>query len=64
MNLQSMQPHPFDGASRTFLVFCSRCSVGVNSADVLCDLDAPAGTYYCGHCAICVELEDKTGGDA
>lgn len=56
MNLQRMSPHPFDGSGNTFQVTCSRCGDVKSSADVLCDLDAPAGTYYCtGHCAAMVQ---------
>jgi late competence protein required for DNA uptake (superfamily II DNA/RNA helicase) len=55
MNLQSMQPHPFDATGHTFQVFCSRCGKSTNSADVECDLDAPAGTFYCQHCAAMVQ---------
>lgn len=64
MNLQPMSPHPFDASGRTFRVFCCRCNKCVSSADVVCDIDAPAGTYYCGDCAIHAELDDKNGGDA
>jgi late competence protein required for DNA uptake (superfamily II DNA/RNA helicase) len=50
-----MQPHPFDATGHTFQVFCSRCGKSTNSADVECDLDAPAGTFYCQHCAAMVQ---------
>lgn len=52
MNLQPMGPNPFTASMNLFLVVCVRCSKSVQSNDVSCDLDAPAGTFYCQHCAV------------
>lgn len=52
MNLQPMQPHSFTASYHAFDVVCSRCDAVKSSTDVSCDLDAPAGTYYCQHCAV------------
>jgi late competence protein required for DNA uptake (superfamily II DNA/RNA helicase) len=46
MNLISPNPHPF------CRVCCYRCGAWHGISDVLADIAAPAGTYYCHHCAI------------
>jgi hypothetical protein len=58
MNLQPMQPSPLDSSGNPFDVFCSRCRARKSSTDVDCDLDAPAGTFYCQTCVIPVHLEN------
>ena len=53
MNLQPMQPSPYTASGDLVFVFCKRCGKTRSGADVLCDLDAAAGTYYCaGGCWI------------
>lgn len=56
MNLQSMEPHPFDGSWNTFPVTCTRCGDTKSSSDVVCDLDDKPGTFYCGHCCTMVVM--------
>lgn len=38
-------------------VRCWRCAAWKSITDVLADIDAPFGTYYCGHCAAIVESQ-------
>lgn len=58
MNLQPMSPSPYSSSGSLIYVFCSRCNKSCSGADVDCDLDAPAGTYYCQDCVIKVQLEN------
>lgn len=59
MNLQPMQPSPLAADGSTLYVFCTRCNKRCSGADVDCDLDAPAGTYYCQHCSIMVAAAER-----
>jgi hypothetical protein len=49
--LKPMQPTPCDAGGNPFKVFCSCCNKPVKSDEVLCDLAAPPGTFYCPDCA-------------
>lgn len=50
MKLEPMKPTPFTASGQTFMILCCRCGERVKSSDVLCDIEAKAGSFYCQEC--------------